>query len=80
MIGVEKLIPDALQRLQTTGNDAMSLLEETKDVNGDKLNRGRVNDWVALGVNILTEHMDLNEKIKVLAAAISEAKKIGQAP
>jgi len=80
MIGVENIIPDALQRLSTTGNDAMKLVEESKDRNGDKLNRGRVIDWVALGVNILTEHLDPHETIKILAAAISEAKNILQAP
>ena len=80
MIGVENIIPDALQRLQITGNDAMKFMEKSKDGNGDKLNWGRVTDWVALGVNILTEHLDPHEKIKVLTAAISEAKNVGQAP
>jgi len=80
MIGVENIIPDALQRLQITGNDAMKLVEESKDENGDKLNRGRVTDWVALGVNILTENLDPHEKITMLAAAISEVKNIGRAP
>jgi len=81
MIGVEHIIPDALQRLQTTGNDALKLVEGTNDGSGDKLNRDRVTDWVALGINILTEHLDSHETIKILAAAtISEAKNIGQAP
>jgi len=80
MIGVESIIPDALQRLQITGNDAMKFVEESKDGNGDKLNRGLVTDWVALGVNILTENFDPHEKIKILSAAISEVKNIGRAP
>jgi len=80
MIGVESIIPDALQRLQTTGNDAIKLVEESKDGNGDKLNWGRVTDWVALGVNILIEPLDRHEKIKVLFAAFSEAKTDGLAP
>ena len=80
MIGVESIISDALQRLQTTGNDAIKLVEESKDGNGDKLNWGRVTDWVALGVNILIEPLDRHEKIKVLFAAFSEAKTDGLAP
>jgi len=59
MIGVEKIIPDTLQRLQTTGHDAMKLVlvEENKDGNCDVVNRGHVTGWFALGVRILTEHM-----------------------
>jgi len=44
------------------------------------MNWDRVTDWCALGVNILTEHLDVHEKVRVFAAAISEAKKSGQAP
>ena len=78
MIEVEKIIPDTLQRLQTTGNDTQLLLvEENKDGNGDLVNRGRVNDWRALGVNILIENMDPHEKVELLAAAISQVKNIG---
>ena len=80
MFGVENIIPDTLQRLQTSGNDATKLMEESKDGSGDKVNRGRVTDWVALGVNILIEPLDPHEKIEMLAAAISEAKNVVQAP
>jgi len=39
-----------------------------------------VTDWCALAVKIATEHLDKNEKVKVLAAAMREAKNIGLAP
>jgi len=67
------MIPDTLQRLQTTGQDAMKLMEESKDGDVSKVNRGRVNDWCALAVNISIEYLDMPEKIRVLTAAMSEA-------
>jgi len=69
-----------LARLFTSGQDALKLMEESKDKDVSKVNQGQVNDWVVLAVNIVTEPLDQHEKIKVLAAAINEAKNIGQAP
>ena len=80
MIGVENIIPDSLKRLQHTGEDAVKRLEESKDGDVDKVNWGRVTDWCALGVNILIEPLEKHEKIKLLAAAINEAKNIGLPP
>jgi len=39
----------------------MKFMEESKDGSGDKINRGQVTDWVALGVNILIEPLDRHE-------------------
>jgi len=75
--GVENIIPDKLQRLQTTGQDAVNLLEESKDGGADRMNWDQVTGWCALGVNILMDHLDVHERIKVLAAAMNEAKKSG---
>jgi len=58
----------------------MKLMEESKDKDVSKVNQGRVTDWVVLAVNIATEPLDQHEKVRVLAAAINEAKNIGQAP
>jgi len=48
----------------------VKLLEESKDGDVDKVNWGLVTDWSALGVDILIEHLDIHEKIKLLAAAM----------
>jgi len=56
------------------------MLEESKEGDSDRVNRGRVTDWCALAVNIAIEPLNMHEKVKVLAAAMSEAKKSGQAP
>jgi len=66
--------------LQSTGQDAVNMMEESKDGNADQVNRGRMTDWSVLGVNILTEPLDRHEKVKVLAAAMNEAMKMNQAP
>jgi len=80
MVGVENLIPDKLLRLQITGQDTLKTLEERKDGGAERENMGRVNYWCALMVNVAIDHLDKHEKVKMLAAAMSEANNSDQAP
>ena len=63
----DKLIPDVLERLMKTGGDAINSMEESKEGNAEKLNRGIMCDWCGLGMQILTENMEDHEKVKVLS-------------
>jgi len=63
----EKVIPEAVDRLQKTGGDAVNNMEESKEGNAEKVNREKVVDWCGLGVEILTENLEDHEKVKVLS-------------
>jgi len=64
----EKVIPEVLERLQHTGGDAVNNMEENKEGNAEKFNRGKMVDWCGLGVQIMTENLDDHEKVKGLSA------------
>jgi len=76
----EKLIVEAMDRLQTTGKDALNNFEESKEANVEKVNRGQMVDWVGLGVHILTENLEDHEKIKVLSRVQDDIRNRGKAP
>ena len=42
-------------------------MEESKEGNAEKVNRGKMVDWCGLGVQILTENLEDHEKAKVLS-------------
>jgi len=76
----EKIIPEAVKKLQKTGEEAVRQFEESKEAGADQVVRGQVVDWISEGVQILTEHLEDHEKVKVLSKVIDEVKLSGQAP
>jgi len=76
----EKIIPEAVKKLQETGEIAVNKFEESKEVDADKVVRDQVVDWCSQGVQIITENLEDHEKVKVLSKVFDEVKLSGQAP
>ena len=74
------MIVEAMDRLQTTGKDALNSFEESKEIDAEKINRGQMVDWCGLGVHILTENLEDHEKIKVLSRVQDDIRNRGKAP
>jgi len=64
---MEKIIVEAVDRLQKSGRDAVNNIEENKEGNGEKVKRRHMVDWCGLGVQILMEPLEDQEKIRALS-------------
>ena len=68
----EQLIPEILRKLQTTGEEAIGRLEESKD------KRAVVAEWCRTGTRILSEYLDRRESMKLLLNTMSETQSAKQ--
>jgi len=77
---VEEIIPEALKRLNTTGEDTYRSFEECKEGDNKRVMRRQVVEWIRLAVSILTEQLDRHEKIIALSKVMEELKNEANAP
>jgi len=65
MLATELMIPEILRKLQTTGEEVLGKLEESKD------KRAEVVAWCGQGMEILGEYINQNEKATLFTQVLT---------